>query len=296
MECGDYVKKLDNNKPIVYSSKVREIYDFFIECQNRHIECMHEIDLMNLETQDILHTMELCSCTVQEKNKLFKSLCEIRRKRRIYKNEESILKSVIEWIDLNQKNVIGLLDLIKKLEQIESFVNGDRHYRNRTDIVKNILGTEIILSNISDKYDENFSLEKDTTSMNKNISEDHNSPNTISKKVKEKKNIKYPVVIFHVKNRKSSTYYYTFPGIDEPSVYHVFYSGGVSANIKNNKRLMGDVTTTFRQVISKKKRNIPQAISFKSIDINKIKEKLNIPDLNNVTSTLKEYVDYTIYE
>lgn len=291
------MKKCDQGDPIVYSSNIEEILAFFAGCSDKFNECRQYMDQANNETQDILHTMELCTCTAQERNKLFNSLSTIRRKRRVCKNEEAVLSPIIDWIRMNQRSISTLQSLLENLKTVETSVNGKKFYRSRSDVIKNILGQDSILDIPPDVPD---CLKDDQDPMEKT---NHERPHIISidtfdsisdarlKEGRELKTLFYPVIICHSKNKRSGVYYYAFPGVEFPLTAHTFYSGDPVLNVRN-KKLLHDINTTFHEVMRRNEKDIPYPIPTIPLHLKGICEQLNLQSISEVKQIYQEYKCY----
>lgn len=288
------MKKCDPNDPIVYSSEIENMLVFFSQCKDKFKECKSYMDEANNETQDILHTIELCNCTVQERNKLFKALSEIRRKRRLCKNEESVLAPIMEWMRNHEKEIQTLQQLLGTLRGVESSVNGEKFYRSRSDVFKNIFGTDSILDVPSEMSIIQDGKDVEDVPSESSIIDIDTYNDTLDEGLKEGRVLKtlyYPVVIFHTRKKKSSVYYYTFPGVESPIMAHTFNSGDPVLNIKN-KKLMADIATTFNEIMLRRKRNIPYPISAESVYPNAIKSELHISSITEIRQIYQEYKCY----
>lgn len=116
---------------------LRSFVKFLKDVKARYDFAVDELERCERETQDILHYIELGdNLNAMKGFKAYKSLSEIRRRRRIYKNELELLKPVYQYL-LNQDpkladrlaQVQG--DCRKGKEKIEL-----RSYTCKTDILE----------------------------------------------------------------------------------------------------------------------------------------------------------------
>lgn len=63
----------------------------------------------------------------------------IRQNRRKAKDVRETLTQFVEWITTNKKFVDNLTQMLGKVRKVEKNVEKERHYVNRTDILKKVL-------------------------------------------------------------------------------------------------------------------------------------------------------------
>lgn len=94
-----------------------------------------ELKLCDMETQDLLHEIELTKFEVQRGYRLCKQLQEVRQRRRLLKEKMELLRSVKEFVDSNKQLKISLFKTLTCMERTEEN-RGQRMYtpRVRDDI------------------------------------------------------------------------------------------------------------------------------------------------------------------
>lgn len=285
------MKKQEAAPPIIYSTDIEKIIDFFKNVQAKYRECGDYMVQSNDETQDILHTMELCICTVQERNKLFNKASEIRRNRRAAKNEEAIISPIISWCNNHERELKSLEELLGAVRDAESRINGERYYRSRTNVIEELFGDRSIIDIPEDRM-EALALENENEVLaDAKIIPPETYDDNPDSKIQEgrvERVLRYPVVIYHTKKKKSGTYYYVFPGVESPVIPHAFNSGDPVMNIKN-KKLLNDIAVTFNEVMLRHRRSIPFPMSTESINPSLMKSGLHIGSVSETRIVFQEY-------
>lgn len=94
-----------------------------------------ELNIIEQETQDILHEIELTRFDVQRGYRLCRALQEARQRRRKLKEKMEILKTLKEFTDNNKQLKISLYKALNTMQKTEDH-QGQRMYtpRIRTDI------------------------------------------------------------------------------------------------------------------------------------------------------------------
>jgi len=116
---------------------LRSFVKFLKDVKTHYKFCLDEIARCELETQDVLHYIELGkNLNAMEGFKAYKSLSEIRRKRRIMKNELELLEPVYQYLLYQDPKLADRLaqvqgDCRKGKEKIEL-----RSYTCKTDILE----------------------------------------------------------------------------------------------------------------------------------------------------------------
>ncbi len=285
------MKKRDAAPPIIYSTDIEKVIQFFKSVQEKYHECGEYMVKSNDETQDILHTMELCTCTVQERNKLFNKASEIRRNRRAAKNEESVLSPIISWCRNHEKELKSLEELLGAVRNVEDKVNNERFYRNRTSVIEDLFGERSIIDIPDERIEALPQQSEEEALANATILPEETYDEYPNSKIQEgrvEKILRYPVVIYHTRKKKSGTYYYIFPGVESPVVPHAFNSGDPVMNIKN-KKLMSDIATTFNEVMIRHRRSIPFPLSTENINPSLLKNGLHISSITETRIVYQEY-------
>lgn len=97
---------------------------------------MHEMNDMDLETQDILHEIELVPMSYHETAQQAKKLAEVRQHRREAKDTVRVLSHLIEYVAGNEKVIQGLQRLLGEIRKEE------QRLENRTYIPKSKAGKQ----------------------------------------------------------------------------------------------------------------------------------------------------------
>ncbi|WP_041272396.1 hypothetical protein [Desulfitobacterium hafniense] len=94
-----------------------------------------ELNMIEQETQDLLHEIELTKFDVQRGYRLCKELRETRQRRRKLKEKMEILKTLKEFTESNKQLKISLYKALNTMQRTEEH-QGQRMYtpRIRTDI------------------------------------------------------------------------------------------------------------------------------------------------------------------
>lgn len=123
------------------SEMLSEFLKWLSECETQlHIFDADE-KLMEEETQDILHRLELVNDCYLDRKKLCDALPSIRQKRRFSKDGSELLSPIVDWVEDNKKCISSLQQLLGAVRKIERSKQ-DRCYYERTEIVKELLGKE----------------------------------------------------------------------------------------------------------------------------------------------------------
>ena len=102
---------------------------------------IEEETLTDLETQDILHRLELYSDSYREKAKLANSLKLVRQRRRVAKDTYEVTKSIVRWAEDNKQVIRSLEWLLGEVRKVEDRQE-KRIYIPKTDILDEVLKHE----------------------------------------------------------------------------------------------------------------------------------------------------------
>lgn len=285
------MKKRESAPPIIYSTEIEKVIQLFKNVRAKYRECGDYMVQSNDETQDILHTMELCTCTVQERNKLFNKASEIRRLRRAAKNEEAIIAPIIQWCNNHEKELKSLEELLGAVRDAEDRINNERFYRNRTSVIEELFGERSIIDIPEERIEALSQQNEDEALTNAKILPPETFEEHPDSKIQEgrvERILRYPVVIYHTRKKKSGTYYYVFPGVESPVVPHAFNSGDPVMNIKN-KKLLADIATSLNEVMIRHRRNIPFPLSVEDVNPNTLKNGLHLGSITETRVVFQEY-------
>lgn len=267
----------DSGPPIVYSNHIEDAIKFINEVKLKYRECGDYIDWARDATQDLLHTMELCVATVQERNKVYTQMQEIRRKRRVAKNEQAVLSPIMNWIQEHEKDIKSLEQLLGAVRRAEDNTNGAKYYRSRTDVVEKLFGIEttvldIPLEGLQPSESSEITKEEIFQDIVQDIMDSGEEDEELTEAEEDlnpdeliETTLEYPVVVYYCKKKKAGTYYYLFPGLEKSSTPHAFQSGDPAMNL-NNKKLIHDMSVQLNEVMLKYKNGAP--IPWRREDVN----------------------------
>lgn len=94
--------------------------------------------MADLETQDILHRLELSQDDYHKTAKLAKALRQIRQKRREAKQTIELLDPIVKWQNENKSTLKGIERLLGSIRIIDE-KQSKRTYTPRTDILNEVI-------------------------------------------------------------------------------------------------------------------------------------------------------------
>ena len=242
------------------------------------------------KTQDILHTIEFCDLQSTDRAKLVKGLSQIRQERRQAKNTERILQPVVTWLKINEKFITNLENLITLVESAENDVNGIKTYNGKTGVIEELLGDKPLSHQISDDCDGDNAEPHP-------VKEDEISPPPYTlvnvADAMEKTFLMFPVVIYHcAKKKKGCSYYYVFPGVDDPIKLHEFSTQDKVLNV-NNQKLRNAIERNLYDALNRHRFAVPEPIDIEDIYPRGIQTALR---LGNITENRIIYQKITAYK
>lgn len=116
------------------SEQIAGFLNFARDAGQKYSMACQDEEQANLETQDILHSLELCAHPYHRKAKIAAKLGDVRQRRRIAKNAMNIYGPIVDWVEENKtviKSLERLLGDVRKAENIQK----NRCYVNRTSIL-----------------------------------------------------------------------------------------------------------------------------------------------------------------
>lgn len=122
-----------------YSEEIEHFLSFLEQCKADLKEADQQEVLADKQTQDILHCLELQELSMHDYIALSIEQKNIRQNRRKAKDVRETLTQFVEWITANKKFVDNLTQMLGKIRKAEKNVEKERHYVDRTDIVKKVL-------------------------------------------------------------------------------------------------------------------------------------------------------------
>jgi len=88
------------------------------------------LNLCDMETQDLLHEIELTKFDIQRGYRLCKQLQEVRQRRRDLKNTMEVMRTLKDFLDSNKQLKINLFKTLSTMERTEEH-QGQRMYAPR---------------------------------------------------------------------------------------------------------------------------------------------------------------------
>ena len=121
-----------------YSEYVSDFLDFMQRVSTGYPAEQQQVELMEAQTQDILHELELESHSGPEMVLLAKALRDVRRERRLAKDNVVMLKPLADWAEKYKNVTNSLKNALGAERKAEAYVQ-ERAYYGRTDIVQKTL-------------------------------------------------------------------------------------------------------------------------------------------------------------
>ena len=117
------------------SEQIAAFLNFARDAGSKYSMARQDEEQANLETQDILHSLEIHAHPYNKKAKLAGVLVEVRRRRRVAKDTTDVYAPIADWVEENKpviKSLERLLGEVRKAETIQK----NRCYINRTSILE----------------------------------------------------------------------------------------------------------------------------------------------------------------
>ena len=124
---------MDKEKNI--SCYIENFLNFIREAKISDNYAKNSLDEKNMQTQDILHSLELLEHNYHETAKIAKILVNVRQERRQYKDIIQKLEPIINWQNNNLKIISNLEHLLGEVRKNEKQIL-NRHYNPKTDILQ----------------------------------------------------------------------------------------------------------------------------------------------------------------
>ncbi|MCD7789095.1 MAG: hypothetical protein LUH55_00740 [Bacteroides thetaiotaomicron] len=121
-----------------YSEQISSFLSFLRETRISHDISITSERETGEETQDILHSLELGENNYHDCAKLSIALRNVRRERRIAKDNRIVTGIIVDWADKNQRTINSLEQLLGEVRKAEKGTE-NRYYNQKTDIVTNTL-------------------------------------------------------------------------------------------------------------------------------------------------------------
>ena len=126
---------MSDRNVLVGSDQIAAFLKFIREAPSKCEMARQDEEEANLETQDILHALEIHNHPYNKKAKLAGKLSEARRRRRAAKDVTDVHAPVVEWAEENRvvlKSLERLLGEVRKAESLQK----NRCYVNRTTVLE----------------------------------------------------------------------------------------------------------------------------------------------------------------
>ena len=119
----------------MYSEEIEGFLNFLKKSEEDYNTAVSDEKETDLQTQDLLHTMELHEAGYHYMAKMAKLMREVRQKRRYAKDTRLKCQRIVDWIEENGRVIKSLERLLGEVRKIEkNFEN--RSYLPKTDIVE----------------------------------------------------------------------------------------------------------------------------------------------------------------
>lgn len=117
------------------SDQIANFLNFARDAGSKYSMACQDEEQANLETQDILHSLEIYNHPYNQKAKLAGKLVDVRRRRRTAKDMMDVYAPITTWVEENRaviKSLERLLGDVRKAENIQK----NRCYTNKTSILE----------------------------------------------------------------------------------------------------------------------------------------------------------------
>lgn len=116
------------------SDQIAAFLSFVRDAENQYNSAYKAEEKANLETQDILHFLELNAHTYKERAKVAGKLAKVRKRRREARDATMLYGPVCEWAEQNKAVLKALERLLGDVRKTES-IQRNRAYLNKTTIL-----------------------------------------------------------------------------------------------------------------------------------------------------------------
>ena len=117
------------------SEQIANFLKFIRDAGSKYSMARQDEEQANLETQDILHCLEIYTHKYNQKAQLASKLVDVRRRRRSAKDTIEVYAPIADWAEENKtvlKTLERLLGDVRKAENIQK----NRCYVNKTTILE----------------------------------------------------------------------------------------------------------------------------------------------------------------
>ena len=122
MKVLNSVNKLEKGLNLILQTR--------IEMEMERTELSNQLRLCDLEMTDLVHYLELHDISDNKALKIAKEIKDLQRKRRIIKDQLSLIRDVSNMLDAREEEFIRMEDLRKKLDK-KLNGNNERFYTPR---------------------------------------------------------------------------------------------------------------------------------------------------------------------
>lgn len=120
------------------SDCLKAFLSFLRQVKPRYEDNFHLVGEADYKTQDILHEIEMSrDKDIRNGYDAYKLLREVRRDRRVCKNENELLRPVITFLEKNPTLIDDLERLQSHCQQLKETID-DRYYTMRTDVLSDV--------------------------------------------------------------------------------------------------------------------------------------------------------------
>ena len=123
------------------SEQISGFLNFVREAGSQHSMAKQDEEQTYLETQDILHSLEIHDHQYDSLANIAEMLTDVRRRRRAAKDSLAVYEPIAAWVDENKTVLKSLERLLGDVRKAESFQK-NRCYVNRTSILEEVGGCD----------------------------------------------------------------------------------------------------------------------------------------------------------
>jgi len=117
------------------SEQLASFLNFIREAESQYNTAYQDEEKANLETQDILHFLELNHHTYSERAKIAGKLSNVRKRRRTARDATMLYSPICEWAEQNKAVIKALERLLGEVRKVEN-IQKNRFYLNKTTILE----------------------------------------------------------------------------------------------------------------------------------------------------------------
>lgn len=121
------------------AESIKSFLGFLRNVKPRYDENFRLVGEADLKSQDLLHKIEMSEdMDGPHGYDMYKRVREIRRERRVCKNENELLRPIVNFLEHNPSVIDDLERLQGACQRLKETIN-DRHYTMRTDVFSDLL-------------------------------------------------------------------------------------------------------------------------------------------------------------